>query len=131
MKCLDTDLLVAILRGKDKDAEEKMKQLDQEGRHGTTTLNAFELFYGAYRSESRAKNLDKMKALMGRLDILPLDYNSSDKAGELLADLADDGKTIDFRDALIAGISITNNLSLVTRNKEHFSRIKGLKLEQW
>ena len=43
MKCLDTDLLVAILRGKDKDAEEKMKRLDQEGRHGTTTLNAFEL----------------------------------------------------------------------------------------
>ena len=68
-----------------------------------------------------------MKALMGRLDILPLDYISSDKAGELLADLADDGKTIDFRDALIAGISITNNLSLVPRNKE----IKSLKLEQW
>lgn len=131
MKCLDTDLLVAILRGKDKDAGEKMAELDEEGRQATTSINAFELFFGAYKSSNREINLEKTRSLLGRMEILPLDLISSDRAGELLADLTENGKTIDFRDALIAGISITNNLSFVTRNKEHFSRVKGLKLDLW
>ena len=52
MKCLDTDFLVAILRGKD-DAKSKMESLDAEGHNATTTINAFELFYGAYKSTNK------------------------------------------------------------------------------
>ncbi|MDG7000350.1 MAG: type II toxin-antitoxin system VapC family toxin, partial [Nitrososphaerota archaeon] len=61
----------------------------------------------------------------------PLDVSSSDKAGKILADLAKEGGLIDFRDALIAGISVANSLLIMTRNKDHFSRIKGLKVESW
>jgi predicted nucleic acid-binding protein len=46
VKCLDTDFLIAILRGKET-AERRMVELDREGRHGTMAINAFELFYGA------------------------------------------------------------------------------------
>jgi hypothetical protein len=35
VKCLDTDFLVAILRGKN-DAKSKMESLDAEGRNATT-----------------------------------------------------------------------------------------------
>lgn len=130
MKCIDTDFLIAILRGK-QDAKRKMEELDQEGRHATTAVTCFELLYGAYRSREKSDNVEKAKVLLGRLDVLPLDLGSSDKASEILASLADDGKAIDFRDALIAGISIANSLPLITRNNEHFSRIKGLKIEKW
>jgi predicted nucleic acid-binding protein len=122
--------LVGVLRGKG-DAERKMRELDEEGRQATTAVNAFELFYGAYKSRENNINVQRTASLLDRLDVLPLDLESSEKAGEALASLASAGEAIDFRDALIAGISLVNGLSLVTRNKEHFARVKGLKVEQW
>ena len=52
MKCIDSDFLVAILRAKS-DAESKMESLDAVGDNATTTINAFELFYGAHKSTKR------------------------------------------------------------------------------
>ena len=130
MRCIDTDFLVAVLRGK-KEAQNRMDDLDREGRQATTSVSAFELFYGAYKSEESENNLEKTNALLSRMDVLPLDVSSSDKAGKILADLAKEGGLIDFRDALIAGISVANSLLIMTRNKDHFSRIKGLKVESW
>ena len=130
MRCIDTDFLVAVLQGK-KEAQNRMEELDQEGRQATTSVSAFELFYGAHKSEESKNNLEKTSAFLGRMDILPLDLGSSDKAGKILADLAKEGGVIDFRDALIAGISLSNSLPVMTRNKDHFSRIKGLKVESW
>lgn len=130
MKCLDTDFLVAILRGKE-DAERKMSEMDREGRHSTTAINTFELFYGACKSAQRLINVERTKALLERVDILPLELDSSERAGEILADLTARGDSIDFRDAMIAGIAKANGLTLVTRNKEHFARVKELKVELW
>ncbi len=130
VKCLDTDLLVAILRGKE-NAERKMVEMDREGRQSTTAINAFELFYGAYKSTQRLTNNEKTKALLARVDVLPFGLDSSERAGEILADLTARGDAIDFRDAMIAGIARANGLTLVTRNKEHFARIKELKVEHW
>ncbi|MGI0078179.1 MAG: type II toxin-antitoxin system VapC family toxin [Nitrososphaerales archaeon] len=130
MKCIDTDFLIAILRGKE-DARRKMQELDRESRQATSSVTAFELFYGAYKSSEKTKSVEKVSTLLGRLDVLPLDYESSNRAGEVLASLSEDGKMIDFRDALVAGISMVNSMSLVTRNDKHFSRIRGLEIESW
>ena len=86
MKCLDTDLLVAILRG-DAEAEEKMRQLDEDGRNATTSVNAFEIFYGAYKSKNRVTNIEGTKRLLSRLDVLSLDVGAAEKAGNFFADL--------------------------------------------
>jgi predicted nucleic acid-binding protein len=40
------------------------------------------------------------------------------------------GQRIDPEDTMIAGIAITNNKILVTRDK-HFDRINGLKIEKY
>ena len=130
MKCLDTDFLVAILRGKE-NAERKMAEMDLEGRQSTTAVNAFELFYGAYKSAQRSTNVEKTKMMLQRLDVLSLGLESSEGAGEILADLAARGGSVDFRDAIIAGIARANGLTLVTRNSEHFARVKDLKIELW
>lgn len=56
MVCLDTDFIVALLRG-DKEAEEKSVLLDNRGiRKTTTPINAFELFIGAYLSTKNTEN---------------------------------------------------------------------------
>ena len=130
MKCLDTDLLVAILRGAT-EAKAKMEELDSEGRNATTAVNTFELFYGANHSRNISKNLDEVKRLLERLDVLPLTLESSQEAGRIAAILASEGKSLDYRDALIAGIAIGAGTALVTRNGRHFSRIDRLEVETW
>jgi len=65
------------------------------------------------------------------MDVIPLDLLSSKKAAEISAKLMVKGEPIDYRDVMIAAIAMENDLTLVTRNKSHFSRIKSLKLETW
>ena len=130
MKCLDTDLLIAILRGK-KEAYNRVTELDEEAKGATTAINAFEVFFGAHKSAMKSENVKEASKLLDRLEVIPLDLASSRKAGEISAALVAKGETIDYRDAMIAGIAIENNLTLVTRNKSHFTRIKSLKLETW
>jgi len=130
MKCLDTDLLVAILRGK-KDAYSQGIQLDIEGKEATTSINAFELFVGANKSKRKTENVKDALKLLGRLEVIPLDLSSSQRAGEIAAKLMVKGETIDFRDAMVGGIALEKDLTLVTRNKSHFARIKGLRVETW
>jgi predicted nucleic acid-binding protein len=74
------------------------------------------------------ENLKETLKLLDRLEVIPFDLSSSKKAAEISAKLVRKGEPIDYRDAMIAGIAIKNDLTLVTRNKLHFSRIKSLKL---
>ena len=121
---------MAILR-KNPEAKRKMDELDTEGRHSTTALNAFEVYYGAYRSRRREVNVKEAKRILARLEVLPLREDSAEEAGRISADLEVKGVPLDFRDVLIAGISLTNRLKIITRNKEHYSRIRGLEVETW
>ena len=130
VKCLDSDFLVAVLRG-DPQAKRRLEQLDAEGRHSTTSVTSFELFYGAHRSRERVKNVEEVERLLERLDVLPFDRKSSERAGEELAALAAKGRAVEFRDAMIAAVAISNGLHLVTRNPDRFSRFKGLEVEGW
>jgi predicted nucleic acid-binding protein len=130
MKCLDTDLLIAILRGKE-EAKAPVADLDSESRGATTSISAFEIFFGAYKSARRKENVKEAMKLLKRLEVFSLDLSSSRRAAEISAGLIARGEAIDFRDAMIAGIVIENNLTLVTRNKTHFCRVKNLQLETW
>jgi tRNA(fMet)-specific endonuclease VapC len=73
--------------------------------------------------------VEKVKLLLQRLDVLPLTLEASELAGEQMANLAAKGEIIEYRDAMIAGIVLELGLTLVTRNKKHFSRIPVIKLE--
>ncbi len=130
MKCLDTDFLVAILRGK-QEAAKAVTELDQEVRAATTAINAFELYYGANKSQNKAQNIKETQNLLAKLEMFPLEHAAAKLAAEISAKLAEQGQLIDYRDAMIAAIAIQNNAVLLTRNLAHFSRIKGLKIKSW
>jgi tRNA(fMet)-specific endonuclease VapC len=130
LKCLDTDLLVAILREKE-EAKKHMTKLDMEGRQATTSVSAFELFYGAHKSRSIEENVRESRKLLSRLLVLPLATSSAERAGNIFATFEKKGDAIDFRDAMIAGIALENRLTVVTRNKSDFVRVPGLSIEEW
>src|SRR3989304_7392324 len=85
--------------------------------------------YGAYRSRRREANVKEAKRILARLEMLPLKEDSAEEAGRIFANLEAKGVSLDFRDVLTAGVSLTNHLKLVTRNTDHYSRITDLEIE--
>ncbi len=125
---MDTDFLVAVLRG-DKSAVPVIEELDRERVRFTTVINAFELYAGAYYTGGRA--VREAKNLLSKFHILTFDDACAERAGEIFATLKKEGLSLDVRDVMIAATVATYDLTLITRNVKHFSRIKGLKVRSW
>ncbi len=129
--CLDTDFLVALLRN-DREAVEKAAEFDAaQVETATTSMNAFEIYLGAYRSLDAQRNLKEAEVLFESISVLSLTRESARKSSEVLSSLLKEGMPVDLRDAIIAGIALTEGYILVTRNIEHFRRIMGLSIERW
>jgi len=116
-----TDVLVDYLRGRGPGAE----LLARLGRGGyrVTAVTAFELALGAaHRLDPRP-----VQALL-EAPTLALTPRGGLLGGEALARLRGDGRGIDVRDALQAGVCLDAALPLVTRNVRHFERVPGLRV---
>jgi len=125
---IDTDILIDLLRNKTK-VVNSISEMETKGYSlATTTINAFELFYGAYKSEKREKNLTSTKKLLKRLNILKMELASAQNAGRIYNELETEGQPIGLRDVMIGAITLTEGYSLATRNVEHLQKIKGLNL---
>ncbi|MFQ5901903.1 MAG: type II toxin-antitoxin system VapC family toxin [Thermodesulfobacteriota bacterium] len=126
--CLDSDVLIDHLRA-NPEVVKKIKKFEDEGSAlFTTTINSFELYYGAFKTAKKERNIQAVEGLLSRLILLPLDNPSSKISAKILKDLEVKGHMVEFRDALIAGIVIANNLSLLTGNIKHFGKIEDLKV---
>lgn len=90
-----------------------------------------ELYYGAYKSARREANLAVLASLFASFSSFPFDGKAARLAGEIRADLARKGTPIGPYDSQIAAIALANDCILVTHNTGEFSRIAGLKLEDW
>jgi predicted nucleic acid-binding protein len=126
--CLDTDVLIDHLRG-DEETIRRIKKLEDEGKIlSTTTVNSFELYYGAEKTGKREKNVEAVRRLLDKLVVLEFDGRSAEKAGELAARLESEGNSIGFRDIFIGSTVITNDVELLSKNVRHFEKIHELKL---
>ena len=122
---LDTDLLVEFLRGRST-AVSTVARLRESGTLATTVINAFELYWGAYKlSYEKAKDVNR---LLARLEVLSIDKKIAEKAGEEMAHLEKIGLPIGVRDLLIGVIAREHGYTVVTGNEEHFQRIRGLRV---
>jgi tRNA(fMet)-specific endonuclease VapC len=125
--CVDTDILVDFLRGKE-EAAEYMKRLEADRLLATTTVNLFELGYGARKSRKSRHNIQAINQLTERLRILPFAKGAAENAADILAQLQKQGRSIDFRDLFIASTALTHGYCMATRNQEHFTRVPGLRV---
>ncbi|MUL36945.1 type II toxin-antitoxin system tRNA(fMet)-specific endonuclease VapC [Gloeocapsopsis dulcis] len=90
-----------------------------------------ELYYGAYKSSRRERNLELLQDFFNEFASLPFDGHAANVCGQIRAKLAAMGTPIGPYDLQIAAIALTNNLTLVTHNTREFSRVSDLKLEDW
>ncbi len=127
MTVLDTNFLIAVLRGKG--APEATVDMIDDPK--TTIINVFELYFGAMRSIKSKEVMSETNSLLKSIDVIDFDRYAAAKAADIHAKLTNSGKSIDVLDILIAGIVIVNKEELVTRNIDHFKRIPGLRYKSW
>lgn len=90
-----------------------------------------ELFYGAMRSNNPGRTLANQQEFLNRFVSLPFDDRAALIFGRIRAELAALGTPIGPYDFQIAAIALANNLILVTHNTREFSRVEGLRIEDW
>ncbi|MDW7726423.1 MAG: type II toxin-antitoxin system VapC family toxin [Candidatus Methanoperedens sp.] len=122
---IDTDVLIDLLRDKEY-AVSKIKELEKEDELATTDINAFELYFGAYNSRDKERNIVSTRGLLGTLKLLHTQEDSMEMAGRIFAERKAKGKMIEIRDLLIAAITLQNGYRLFTNNVSHFEGIEGL-----
>jgi tRNA(fMet)-specific endonuclease VapC len=63
--------------------------------------------------------------------VAPFEERAGRAYGSLRAQLQADGTPIDPLDTLIAGHALSLGMTLVTNNTREFSRVPGLRIENW
>ncbi len=127
---LDTDILVALLKGK-RDANEAMQGLQEKGDAAATTIiSAYELLKGAYLSSRPKDNLAEVQELLSNIHVLDLTQKACEEASVIYRDLRKTGSLIGEFDVLIAAIVRTYDETIMTRD-EHFAFIRGTKVTEW
>lgn len=130
MFMLDTNILIrAIRRPDDQVSERILKYLG--GELCISSITYAELVYGAKHSSNYDRNIRAVQGMLSGIYILPFDADAAFEAGDIMADLAEKGTPIGDRDALIAAHARALSATLVTHNTGEFSRVRGLRLEDW
>ena len=96
-----------------------------------STINLFELEYGMGKSDNRSKMDSYVATLCRRYAVLDFDRAASLQAGTIRALLHTRGTPIGSYDVQMAGIALSKNLTIVTRNTREFERVPGLRIENW
>lgn len=124
---LDTTACIALIR-RTKQVVDKILSVGEDNCV-VSEISIAELYYGAIKS-SKQSHLNDVKLIMDLFEIVPI-FPSLKTYAQIKTDLESSGKRIDEFDLLIASSAIYNSMTLVSHNTKHFSRISGLKLEDW
>ena len=128
MKLLDSTFLVDVLRGR----KETLELIDSEETLLTTQINMYEVIKGLFLKNITSSRFAKVMRVFDNIRVIPLDDNAVIKSAEIFSDLAKKGSEVHNFDCMIAGIALSNGVNkIVTRNKNHFKRIKEIKVESY
>lgn len=130
LRLLDTNAVISLV-GRRSDALLQRVEASEPSSLAVSSVVAHELYFGAYRSEKVAFNLETLRLLFADLAILDFDREDARVAGEIRAELKRRGTPIGPYDTLIAGQAMARGLTLVTNNTGEFSRISRLRIEDW
>ena len=126
---LDTNIISDVIRNPDGPAERRIEQVGPKAIF-TSIIVASELRYGCVKKGS-PELLTRVEAILETIPVLPLDIPADAEYGGIRAELETAGQSIGMNDLLIAAHAHALKLTLVTDNTREFSRIRGLKVENW
>ena len=130
MYLLDTNSCIKILNNTSTQLVSRLKEHHPSQIKLSSVVKA-ELIYGARKSARPAQNLRILQDFFPPFRSLAFDDLCSDHYGVLHTELERIGRPIGPYDMMIAATAIAHDLTVVTHNQGEFSRIAGLKWEDW
>jgi tRNA(fMet)-specific endonuclease VapC len=126
---LDTNILSDLVRNPQGVVA---RQITRAGENTicTSIIAAAELRYGAIKSNS-ARLAERIDLILSALEVLPLETPADRMYASLRDHLPRHGTPIGPNDLLIAAHALANDLTVITANVGEFSRVPGLKVENW
>ena len=98
---------------------------------GVSAVTVAELWFGAAKSSRPQSTRASVDAFLKPFEVLPFAGEAAEEYAEIRLQLEKAGQPIGERDLLIAAIAKSRRLTVVTHNVGEFSRVAGLKVEDW
>ena len=126
---LDSNTVIDLLRGNENIAEKYNFELLDGNKFFICPIIYYEVMRG-FKVLDGEKKIENFLKFYQMWDNLPMNDEAMLKAAEIYVKLRK-GQTIEDNDILVAAIAIVYDCTLVSANEKHFSRIDGLKYENW
>jgi len=127
---LDTNICIYIIKQKPPHVLQRF-QAFTPGSIGVSTVTVAELQYGVRKSRYPTKNQAALEQFLSPLLIANFNTEAAQVYGDIRAVLEASGMPIGALDTLIAAHALSLNVTLVTNNTREFSRVVGLRIENW
>ena len=133
MICLDTNAVIAAINRRQPNVRRRLEAaLAGSTPVGISTIVLFEMRYGIAKSARPRENAAILAAFLA-LEVTPWPFEPEDaqEAAQIRAELERAGTPIGPYDALIAAQARLRSAVLVTANTVEFTRVPGLRTEDW
>jgi tRNA(fMet)-specific endonuclease VapC len=127
---LNTNICIYIINQKPPVILAKFQSIPL-GEIGISIITLAELYYGAVKSASPDKNISALNRFVIPLEIFNFDHSAALEYGIIRSNLEKKGTPIGSLDMLIAAHAKSMDFIVVTNNEKEFSRVEGLRIENW
>jgi len=126
----DSNIWIKLLKGKDPALLTNWQIMSSRDLVVCSIVQA-ELWHGALKYEKPGTRREIIDRWLAPYESLPFDARAADYYATLRHDLELRGEIIGPNDLKIAAICLAHHLTLVTGNVSEFSRVPGLRVEDW
>ena len=98
---------------------------------GVSAVTVAELWFGAAKSSRPQSTRASVDAFLKPFEVLPFASAAAEEYAAIRLQLEKAGRPIGERNLLIAATAKSRRLTVVTHNVREFSRVDGLKVEDW
>jgi tRNA(fMet)-specific endonuclease VapC len=127
---LDTDTLSYFMKGNPNVCNKIDAYLRIHSTLNISLITYYEILNGLYFKDAK-RQLQDFEKFIALHQVLPLSLPIAQLAAFTFADLRKNALQIGHNDCLIAATAIHHDLTLITNNSRHFSRINGLEQDNW
>ena len=118
------------MRGNEKLSSHAQRYLNQHQKLSFSIITQYEILRGL-NAKRASRQIDSFLRLCNLSIVRPLSGRVVIRAAEIFGALRSSGQLVSDADILIAATAIEKNLTLVTNNQSHFSRIPDIDLMNW
>lgn len=127
---VDTDTISYFFRGNADVVAKFDEHLKEHGFVCMSVVTYYEVLNGLYFKDAK-NQLAQFEKFVDLNEVLPLTTAIAKRSAEIYSDLRKKGRTVGHNDVLIAATAIISDLTLITNNIRHFSRISRLDIDNW